>query len=286
MVEPQIPDLEIWYGLAIVPGKTLLPPILGMEDTPCRLIEAGELGMVGCPVSWSAYNQQAMHMHMEELAWVEAHARRHEQVIQTIMDSIPAIPLPFATVFINEDRVREELTAKDGTLHQELERLGRSRELTVKLWANRDVLAVKLKDSLPFEGGQGGSDYFRKRRWEKTFDERVESLCNEYGETLFQSLKELAQEVQLRETAGIEPRPGLSPVFIATFMIKTEGYPAWQAKVAAFDQTADPWGFVLDISGPWPPYHFTGPVGGESDIGGNRGREAGKIAGSTGEAAG
>ncbi len=279
-------DLELWYAFAVVAGQASLPGLAGMEDRSCRLISADSLGMVVCPVPWSEYNQEAMHMHMEELAWVESHARRHEEVLQTIIETTPAVPLPFATVFVSEERVGQELTGKARILNRELERLGTSREMLVTLFFNREVITNKLKDTLPYRGEPGGAGYFEKKRWEKNLEKHVEALCQEYGENLYRSLQEPAQEVQLQDTAGNEAQPGLSPVFAARFLIYGTVLPDWQEKIEAFDREADSWGFVLDVSGPWPPYHFTGLRGEESNGGGISGCEAGKTVGGAGKTAG
>lgn len=260
---------SLWYALAIISVPVDLPEITGIEDSPCRLIEAENLGMIVCPVPQSEYDQEALHRNMEDLAWVEGHARCHEVILLRLMEEIPVIPMPFCTLFLNETQVRQQLSTNGQFINQELDRLGNCREMYLKLFINKEQLKAKLTQGLSQNFGKGGMSYLQKRRWEKNIDERMTEVCDEYGETLYQTLKEIAQATCLLERSTVEEPEGLHLVFAARFLLAKEHNSNWDEKILSFDRLADPWGFLMDVSGPWPTYHFAGLNGEEAGDGGN-----------------
>jgi len=264
-------DEEILYAFGIIKIKANQEDnsdLLGMEDRPCHIVENGNLGMLVCPVPRKEYNEESLHRHMEDMAWVESHARRHEEILLKTMEGRSVIPLPFCTIFTDEENIKRQLAQNTEGLQDDLQRLENHNEMHVKLFVDRKRLLEKLHEELPYSGGQSGGGYFQKLQWEKTIEEEMERVMNDYGESLYQNLNNISAEVSLLNKAGVVVPEGQQVIFAVHYLVAKESREEWDKKLAKFDEAADPLGFILDVSGPWPPYHFSRLINEEETMGG------------------
>lgn len=254
-----LPITHVLYAFGIVILDHFITyDLLGMEDTQCFLICEADLGMVVCQVPVMEYDERSLHLHMEDIPWVEAHARRHEEVILQCMEAGPVIPMPFCTIFTTRDNVEAQLRENKDFLHGQLSLLTNHSEMHIKLYIDPKQLKAKIQEEKPFSGGNSGSNYFLKRQWEKDLDTEMQKIIEGYGEGIYQNLKSLSAGCNLQNKAEISPPDGLQVVFSAQFLLINDRKEEWEEKIIDFDQVADSWGFILDVSGPWPPYHFAG----------------------------
>ncbi|MDR3601815.1 MAG: GvpL/GvpF family gas vesicle protein [Desulfosporosinus sp.] len=262
-------DEEVLYAFGIIKAdQEERVDLLGMKDRPCRIVENGNLGMLVCSVPREEYNQESLHRYMEDMTWVGSHARRHEEILLQTMEGRTVIPLPFCTIFTNEENIKQQLAQNAKVLQEDLKRLGDHNEMHVKLFVDRKRLLEKLQEELPYSGGQSGGGYFQKRQWEKKIEEEMERVMNDYGESFYQDLNNISAEVNLLDKAGVVGQEGQQVVFAAHYLTAKERREEWDKKLAKFDELADPLGFILDVSGPWPPYHFSRLINEEETMGG------------------
>jgi hypothetical protein len=250
-------DEEVFYAFCIFKVQSEPITLLGMEDRTCLLLENGSLGMLVCPVSGNDYNEESLHCHMEDMAWVVSHARRHEEVLLKVMEDRAIIPLPFCTIYTNENNIRQQLTKNAAMIHDDLRRLETHYEMQLKLFVNRQRLFEKLQEEIPFTGGQNGGGYFQKLQREKKLNAETERVMDDFGESLYQDLKLLAEEGILIEKSEVLVQEEQSLVFAVHYLISKECREKWENKLKEFDEKADPLGFMVEVSGPWPPYHFS-----------------------------
>ncbi|WP_407312180.1 GvpL/GvpF family gas vesicle protein [Desulfosporosinus sp. SB140] len=251
-------DDEVLYAFGIInTNQESTFDLIGMENRHCSIVENGNLGMLVCPVPRKEYNEDSLHLHMEDMAWVESHARRHEETLLKTMEDRSVIPLPFCTIFTNEENIKRQLAQNTEELQEDLQRLGSHNEMHVKLFVDQKRLLEKLHEELPYSGGQSGGGYFQKRQWEKKIEEEMERVMNDYGESLYQDLNNISAEVILLDKAGVLVPEGQHVVFAVQYLMAKECREEWDKKLVEFDEAADSLGFILDVSGPWPPYHFS-----------------------------
>ncbi|WP_088228081.1 GvpL/GvpF family gas vesicle protein [Desulfosporosinus sp. FKB] len=254
---PQDNKDELLYAIGIT--KTLEKPIslFGMEDRPCHLIESGNLSMIVCPVSREEYSEESIHNHMEDMVWVESQARRHEEIILKTMEDRTVIPLPFCTIYRNVDNVKQQLTVNAEKIENDLNHLENHYEMQVKVLVNSQQLLVKLHNDLPYSGDQNGGGYFQKLQWEKKLKAEMEQMMNDYGESFYQDLNSISTESILLEKSEVAVQDNYLLVFAAHYLISKEHCQEWDTKLNAFDELTDSLGFMVEVSGPWPAYHFS-----------------------------
>ncbi|MHB8124448.1 MAG: GvpL/GvpF family gas vesicle protein [Desulfitobacteriaceae bacterium] len=264
---------SLWYAFGIVKEEQIVwPLVIGIENSPCQiiwqdssfnteesqpmLVSEGSLGILVCAVPESEYDEIALHEHLQDLAWVEIRARRHEEVLLEIMEITTIIPLPFGTIFRGKDQIKSQLISHWKNWQLEMARLIGHYEMQLKLLVDPRKLQQFLEEKLPYSGEQSGG-YFLRRQWEKKLEVEQEALIDTYSESLFQDLKSLTVEAMLLGKEETLPS-GLKQIFTAQFLLTKQNKPAWEELIHTFDQKTDCLGFVLEIAGPWPTYHFAG----------------------------
>lgn len=268
------PGKELWYAFGIIQKEQIVWPLVnGIEDSPCQVMwqdslfnseesrqnlnSKGHLGILVCAVPESDYNETALHEHLENIAWVESRVRKHEQVLLETMEITTIIPMPFGTIFRGKDQIESQLISNRDYWQHELTRLAGHYEMQLKLLVDTQKLQRIIEEKLPYSGDQGGGGYFLKRQWKKKLETEKEGLIDHYSESLFGDLNRLTVEAKLLGTEETQAS-GLKHIFTAQFLLAQESRQAWEELLQAFDQETDSLGFILDIAGPWPTYHFTG----------------------------
>ncbi|MGC7873199.1 GvpL/GvpF family gas vesicle protein [Desulfosporosinus sp. SYSU MS00001] len=246
----------LWYGLAVVPSDISLGLIEGMENSNCHLVTHRQLSMVVCQVPQTEYGQDPLHKNLANLLWVEDRARKHEGILVNIMEfSNSLLPLPFCTMFSNSELIEGKLSSDYDFLMRELNYLGILREINLKLLVDHEKLSSRLIKQKPFQGSQGGKDYFYKKQWEQSLKTQMEQFLEDKSAVFIERLKVLAEDILMLEHSDTEQN-GMITCFNSCFLVHPEKFISWEKEVSLFDQETDEWGFVLDISGPWPPFHF------------------------------
>ncbi len=72
----------------------------GVEPgTSIELISDGELAALVSPVPLPEYGDEQLRVHLEDLAWVERTARRHEDVLEAALREATIVPLRLCTLY-------------------------------------------------------------------------------------------------------------------------------------------------------------------------------------------
>ncbi|TLS42704.1 gas vesicle protein, partial [Streptomyces montanus] len=123
---------EAVAGLRGVAGERIR--LLGSADPSSELAAA-----VG-PVPAADFDEQPLKAHLEDLRWLESTARAHHAVVAALAGlGATVLPLRLATVYLDEDRVRQTLDDRRDDFLPLLDRLTGHVELGVKVYAAPDA---------------------------------------------------------------------------------------------------------------------------------------------------
>ena len=87
-------DLGVW-AYAVVGGvqEEPLSRLSGVGGTPVRAVRAAGLAAVVATVGLEEFGEAPLRRNLENLAWLDATARAHHQVIQALADAGPVVPM-------------------------------------------------------------------------------------------------------------------------------------------------------------------------------------------------
>ncbi|MER8156426.1 GvpL/GvpF family gas vesicle protein [Streptomyces sp. NPDC094472] len=261
MTEP----LATWLYAVTAALEDGAPPLglTGVADEPVRLVEKAGLAAVVGSVPLAEFDEDAVRGHLEDLEWLERTARAHHRVINGAACLGQVIPLRFATLYHDDDRVRAMLQERREDFTATLRRVAGRTEWGVKVYVDPRSF---LPDPDEPAGGEDspGTAYLLRRRAQRQDQETAHLRATERAEEIHASLAALAvataahppQDTALAAYEGwmvlnnsyLVP-DGLTEEFTALVTALGERYPA----------------VTLEASGPWPPYSFTCPPKAEGE---------------------
>ena len=268
---PDVPNVSAasppghgWYVYALVQPGDLAPP-KGMDgNSPVTVLLSRGIGAVASVVPLAEFGSEALRRNLQDVGWLEEKVRRHERVVEALLERGPVLPLRFGTIFLNVERLLAVLAKNGSTFREALRYLAGKEEWGLKGLSHRASLRTALVRGDPalLAQGAGGTGASPGHRF----------FARRQAEDLL-AARSLEREVELADVAVAAVAPRVvrlvrNPVAVG---IASEGERLVlslaclleRRAVDAFLEDVEHWnrdhrcdGFRLTASGPWPPYHF------------------------------
>jgi hypothetical protein len=235
----------LWtYG--VVPATLRPPDVPGVAGRPVERIARGLLAALVTAVPADRFTGAALQERLEDLDELEALARGHAAVLEAALRSGDLVPLQMCTIYRSPDTVRHMLATEAERLEGALARLHRKAEWGVKAFA-RPVAAA------PAAAPASGTEYLLRRRAERRDAEQA-------GDALAAALAGVHSRLAESACAAVLARPqdrrlsgrDAEMVLNASYLIERERAEDFAGLVASLGGD----GFELELTGPWPAYHF------------------------------
>lgn len=251
---------------------TLTPPatrgLIGVDGrVAVYSLSAGEVAAVVSRVSKEEFSEQLLEGKVRDLAWLAEKVRLHETVVEEVMAQTTVLPLRLMTLFSAEDRLLEALRPHQNSLKAFLEETQDKAEWAVKVYLDTNQamncllsdspvrLSSRPKPEADQEPPQApGEIYlFQKHLQKRAREELAEArarLCQE----LYHGLADLSASSKRLKPTDKDGEDTM--VFNAAFLVSRDGLEAFHREVDRLAGDYHKRGFLLHLSGPWPPYNF------------------------------
>jgi hypothetical protein len=230
-------------------------------------IEVGRVTAVFSRVSLDDFSAQSPSPRSEDPEWVVSRACRHERIVEQVMRSGPVVPVKFGTVFSSEQALRLAVEQMGGGIAHVLDRLADKEEWAAKVFidaakarewllATDPVLAARRRD-LP---GSPGRRYLQAKRVDAEVDAVLRhwraSVAEEIqGELRCAAMAVFPLKLQPKNVSGRSTDMALN----LAMLVKHDQVAALEARVRGLSGVYAGRGITLEVTGPWPPYHFCPP---------------------------
>ncbi len=256
---------RLWWTYCVLRTSDVPKAVNGLEGIePGSSVETvcdGDLAALISPVPLAEYGDQRLREHLEDLAWVERIARRHENVLEAALGEATIVPLRLCTLFRDRDGVRRLLREHRGALVDGLANVEGCVEWGVKLFA--DPGAAKAAAPPPDASEGRGATYLLQRRQERALAEKASEVRAKSAEAIHRRVGALARALaanppQRPEVHGREQTMLLNGVYLIDRGRTAELRDA----VEGLREEWSPLGFAIELTGPWPPYNFVSGAAG------------------------
>ncbi|WP_055552144.1 GvpL/GvpF family gas vesicle protein [Streptomyces sp. NBRC 110028] len=245
----------------------------GVADEQVGLVETGDLAAAVGPVPAEEFEEGALTARLEELPRLESLARGHHGVVAALTPLGAVLPLRLATVYRDEDRVRQTLQERRDEFLPLLERLTGRVEWGVKVYTT-----VREETAGAPEGGaesdtedaglSPGRAYLaarrrRRRGAEDAWQAAVRTasrIADEAGEIAVERVAHRSQRGELAGAGGGETgNDGEYGENIANdaYLVPVDRAEDFRARVLAAAEGRP--GVRVEVTGPWAPYSFALP---------------------------
>jgi hypothetical protein len=232
----------------------------GVAAEPVRTVSAGGLAAAVGTVGLGEFGQDALRRNLEDLDWLAAKARAHDAVISGIARFGPVIPVRMATLYLDDERVRQVLTSRHDAFDAALRRVTGRQELGVKAYADPNGLTPQDHESRENAGGtKSGTAYLLRRREQLMSQEEAYRVAADEAVRIHETLMKCAVDGK-RKPALDKSLSGTAAwtVLNGTYLVDDDKLEQFRETVAALEKTTAR--ITLEITGPWPPYSFAGDL--------------------------
>lgn len=189
----------------------------------------------------------ALQQEMQEVEGISRHAFAHAAVIEFFFRRATVIPLKLFTLFSSDGKVSAHVRSRLATLKPLFGLLRGREEWGVRIFAGEiEAAAQRPPDS--------GRDYLNLK---KRLHEQTATAPRDTVRALDSALSSLGRSAfKIRKETFPPSGRGRPYVAGASFLVDTRRRTAWARHVARVTAGMRAKGHRLDVSGPWPPYHF------------------------------
>jgi gas vesicle protein GvpL/GvpF len=240
----------LWvYGLTTA---TQPPSIEGVDGRPVRAHPHRGVTALVSDVPAERFGEQALKARLEDLESVEALARAHEGVLERAMSAGAVVPFRLCTIYASPGSLDEMLDREAGALTATLDRLGGMQEWGVKGFL-RAPTPVGADDDTP----SSGTEYLSRKRERRDAadagrDETDALVAGIHARLAERAAAATVSRPQDRRLSGRETEMVLN----ASYLVPVDGADAFGQIVDDLGRRHERDGVELELTGPWPPYHF------------------------------
>jgi hypothetical protein len=253
------------YGVSTADAAPLPEGLVGVDHKfPVTRVTDRGLSAIASAVSLDDFGQEALEARLDDLAWVQAAALAHDEVLRRALPCGPLIPFRFGTVVHDEDAVRALLDRGRADFEQTLARLAGHREWGVKLLRHTDVVAERIAAHSEQVRGldsrlaamSEGAAYFARKRRDGVLRDELEAFTARQVDA-WQGRLTACARVEATVTTKAQ-RAGDAPetVLNRAYLVAEAGEQQLHSVVEDIAAEAGDLGFELVLTGPWPPYNF------------------------------
>jgi hypothetical protein len=239
-----VAELALWvYG--VIAGGGEAPAAAGVDGHPVRLHEHAGVAALVSEVPADAFTQEALRARLEDLERLEALARAHEAVLDATLAGVAVVPFRLCTIYASPQSLDAMLHREATTLRAALDRLRGMQEWGVKAFLRPRAPAAAAPAA-------SGTEYLARKR------ERRDTAAVEH-EALADAVAEIHARLTERAAASALSRPQDRRLSgRETEMILNAAYLVPSAAADAFRKVVEDESHhvQLELTGPWPPYHF------------------------------
>jgi hypothetical protein len=193
------------------------------------------------------FSGERLEHELQDVEAISRHAVAHASVIEFFFRRAPVIPLKLFTLFSTDERVLAHLQSRRARLVKLFAALRGLEEWGVRIIAGE--VEAEAATSL-----KSGRNYLQIKKRLHDQNARPPRATVTAVNAAFRSLTRLAFRVR-RESF---PPPSRGRPFVSggSFLVKATKRGEWKKAVTALSAVLERQGHRLEMSGPWPPYHF------------------------------
>ncbi|MGW5366603.1 GvpL/GvpF family gas vesicle protein [Actinopolymorpha pittospori] len=246
-----------WYVYAVVRAsdweRADAKAPVGLEGRPIEVVPADDLAVATAEVPVAGFRTSGDEPDLSADGWLREAVQAHERVVERLCAAGTTLPFRFGALYPSRGDARTIVVTHARELRAELDRLDAAAEWGVKGRVTEPEPEREREETRPGEAG-GGTSWMLRRREEAAAREEARELNARMAKALDDSLSLHARESFVRAASRPEDPAGL--VFDAVYLVPHAAEDDFDAALQAVAERYAGAGLRLEVSGPWPPYHF------------------------------
>ena len=253
------------YLFCLMPAEPL-PTIDGKGidgEHPLGIEVIGDVAAVFSEIDPRDFSGPASREKMEDLGWVAARALRHEEVVLSAMKHGPVLPVRFGTIFSSLAAAAEPLRQRREVLAKYFRDTASKQEWTLKGYVDRPRARAKMTatrlaaEKEQLAGLSPGKRYFLEQKIKGTVDRDMAIWLKEMAREILGVVREVSAgfsecRLQSQDVTGRDEE-----MFFHGALLVADGTAKDLPGITnGWNSCQKEQGLRIELSGPWPPYHF------------------------------
>lgn len=240
----------------------------GLDDGAVTLVQnpGREVAALVSYVDPAVYTTDLIESRGSDVDWVGPRAVAHDAVLSWASESGGVVPFPMFTLFASAESLRAMLREREAVLGALLDRVAPCQEWTLRLFRLDDRATAALSLTSPAiaelaeraEAAAPGQRYLLERKADEVRGAELRRVSAEAAREAFSTMSALG-EGAVRDALPAVPqgaRPVGLAVLDASFLVRRDRVASFRAAALELAAKFEPRGLRVELSGPWPPYHF------------------------------
>ena len=200
------------------------------------------------------FSGDLLQQELQDIEAVSRHALAHASMIEFFFQRSSVIPVKLFTLFSQDERARRHLAGRGSKVRKMFERLRGLEEWGVRITASNRPPAVRRPGLSGTAAPVSGRSYLEVKKRLKDDDGAPSSATRREVSAAMKALGKLAAKSRAEDF----PPPGRGRPYVtgASFLVKARRRAAWKKRVSQLTASLAKQNHRLEVSGPWPPYHF------------------------------
>jgi hypothetical protein len=229
---------------------------------PVRLLDVDRglwLAVADAPLN--RYGEETINRKLSDIDWVSRAAVAHEAVVESFIDQRALLPMKLFTIFTSDGRALDQVRGDRRLVDAIVKRVANQLEWGVRVALDR---VAPTRDAGSRAGRQGsrrtstataGAGYLARKKAQRDAAVELADRARETVAGLYDRL-EARSKLAKRRTAGELPPEDGRLLLDAAFLVPRARAISFQALVTREARRLGRLGYVVNMSGPWPPYTF------------------------------
>jgi hypothetical protein len=267
----------VCYVYGIVPSATDLasaPP--GVDDARVALEPCDSVAALMSAVDGEAYAPSSLERSTADVEWMSPRAIAHDRVLTWASDrgGGAVVPMPMFSLFTGPAAVQSMLRERSTQLTETLRRVARGREYALRVYRVDAELMDAMTAFSPRLGelagkaaaATPGQRYLLERKLDDEKRTEMRAVTIEVTDAIVGALAVHTIDAVKSPIPRVTDAAGRGPMVLNTaFLVAPDRLEAFQRTLTSLVEQHGARGFRFDFTGPWPPYHFAGGNGTETN---------------------
>jgi hypothetical protein len=265
------------YGVARAqPGGESAPLQLEgvIPEASVERLAHGDLVAFLSMVPAGQFGADALRAALADAEWLRGRVLAHERTIEQLCSGRSVVPFRFCTVYRGAAEVTDVLARHRIDLDRALDRVRDASEWGVKLYYDPDALRRRMEVASKtirelhgtLASAAPGAQFFLRKKFDRILDAEMSSSIAMCVERSRRRLDEAAREAVAVEIQppGAHGKPEVM-VMNAAYLVDEAAFGGFERTLAGLGAEFAAHGFVYELTGPWPAYHFVSFRQGRND---------------------
>ena len=236
-----------------------------IPEAAVRLVPHGDLAALVSTVPAAQFNVEALRAAAADTDWLRARVVAHDKVLKELCTRFALVPFRFGTTCPDVADVPGILTRQRARFEQAFDRIENAAEWGVKLYCDLPALRRRVEDSVPairsmreaLMRANAGTQFFLRKRYDSAVDDQGSAHTAEVIARCHERLAAAARgAVQVQVRAPVDDGGRAALAMNAAYLVDNVATGSFKRALAQLKGELATDGFVPELTGPWPAYHF------------------------------